>query len=226
MVRSAAAAGFSPSAHVLSAIVTTAEPFSPTVVKMDDQEIDTQIPDVLLSAAYRASGHLDPSELETLYRCDKITGGLETRRLEVIAKRAFETNHYTGSYLAMRFTTADDAYQRFLFDAIGEQNVIKMADADPTFRARARELSSVLPPFTIENPKDVRELMGLAEKVGVHAANAKDAVRSVEQLVKRTALRMGLDEHVAEAITAGRSPYDLVKAAPVILASLRGARKT
>ncbi len=189
------------------------------VRQMKETDIDTPTPSVLLGVAYRASGRLDPSEIEALYRCDKAAGGVEADRVRAIAKRAFETNHYKGSYLAHRFVAADDGYQRFLFDAIGEQNMLKMADTNSAFRARARELTDILPPFNIDEPKDARELMSLAERVGVHAANVKEAVREVNKRIAWTAQRAGL-ERAVEGITAGRNPYDLVKAAPAILASL------
>lgn len=189
------------------------------VRQMKETDIDTVTPDVLLGVASRMSGRLDPSEIEALYRCDKASGGVETDRVRNIVKRAFETNHYDGSYLADRFVTPDYEYQKFLFDAIGEQNVLKMADANSAFRIRARELTHLLPPFDIDNPKDARELMSLAERMGVHATNAKEVVRGVNQRITLAAQRAGLEQAV-EAITAGRSPYDLVKAAPAILASL------
>lgn len=182
---------------------------------------DFNLPDAIVSSAYRSRSKLEHEEITTLFALDKASGGFEQERIKaVIAGYDGKRNvPLPGWKSAENLIFRDDELQSLALDAVGEQRVTQLSELSGAFRARLRELRpETLPPFNAyERPADAQELSHLASQNGIHDKNPKMIMRRFHSTLKR----LTGDENVYEAIMAGRTDYDLAKNFGTIVKALR-----
>ncbi len=194
--------------------------------QLTDMPEDFNLPEVIVSSAYRLRGKLEQEEVATLFALDKASGGFEKERIKgVIAgydsKRKVPIPAWKS---AENLVFADDDLQALAYEAVGEHRVNQLSEQSGAFRARLREVRpETLPPFNAsERPADAQELSHFASKNGIHDKDPKMIMKQFNRTLKRLAG----DDSIYDAIVAGRSDYDLAKNFSSITKALRNRAKS
>lgn len=187
---------------------------------------DFNLPEAIVTGAYRLRGKLEHQEVATLFALDKASGGFERERIKgVIAgydgKRGVPI---PGWKSAENLVFADDDLQALAYEAVGEKRVSQLSEQSGAFRARQREVHpESLPPFNAsERPADAQELSHFASQNGIHKKDPRTIMRQLNNRLKKLAG----DDAIYEAIVAGRSDYDLAKNFGTITKALRSKPKS
>ncbi len=195
--------------------------------EVEDLSDTGSIPSVMMSTAYQMRQKLEKSEIEALYRIDTATDNTERERLSRIIQGYSQGDGviFSPAHLADRLNFRDNDLQRLAFSAVGPERITQFADSNGRFRARLRDLDpSALPPFDARtNPADARELAELAEatNLNIRERDPNSIIRRVTQRIRRAT---DGNEALFNAVTVGRSEYDLVKHAGAIVRSLNGQK--
>ncbi|MCA1806769.1 MAG: hypothetical protein LC687_02735, partial [Actinobacteria bacterium] len=182
---------------------------------------DFNLPEAIVSSAYRSRGKLEHEEVATLFALDKASGGFEQERIKgVIA--GYDSKRKVpipGWKSAENLVFADDDLQALAYEAVGEQRVNQLSEQSGAFRARQREVRpETLPAFDAsERPADAQELSHFASQNGIHDKDPKTIMRQFNNRLKKL---VG-DDAVYDAIVAGRNDYDLAKNFSGIVKALR-----
>lgn len=187
---------------------------------------DFNLPDAIVSSAYRLRGKLEHEEVATLFALDKASGGFELERIKAVIagydnKRKVNLPDWKS---AENLIFHDEDLQELAFDAVGEKRVAHLSDQSGAFRARLRESRpETLPPFNAsERPVDAQELSHFASQYGIHDRDPKMIMKRLHSTLKRVTG----DDNVYEAIVAGRTDYDLAKNFGTITKALRSRAKS
>ncbi|MEI7632566.1 MAG: hypothetical protein WCJ60_04600 [bacterium] len=187
---------------------------------------DFNLPEAIVSSAFRSRGKLEHEEVATLFALDKASGGFEQERIKgVIA--GYDSKRKVpipGWKSAENLVFADDDLQALAYEAVGEQRVSQLSEQSGAFRARQREVRpETLPAFNAsERPADAQELSHFASQNGIHDKDPKTIMRQFNNRLKKLAG----DEAVYDAIVAGRNDYDLAKNFSGIVKALRSKPKS
>jgi hypothetical protein len=194
--------------------------------QLTDMPEDFDLPEVIVSSAYRLRGKLEQEEVATLFALDKASGGFEQERIKwVIA--GYDSKRKVpipGWKSAENLVFADDDLQALAYEAVGEQRVNQLSEQSGMFRARLRELEpEMLPLFDpLELVADAQELGYFAEQNHIHDKDPKIIMKRFNRTLKRLAV----DDSIYDAIVAGRSDYDLAKNFRGITMALRSSAKS
>jgi hypothetical protein len=182
---------------------------------------DYMLPSSLVGAAYQLRGQLDKTEVQTLFKLDKAGGSCEAERLKaVIAGYDKDRKVPLPDWKnAENLVFADDELQALAIDAIGEDRAAHLAEESGKFRACLREQRpESLPTFDPRaNIADAAELRYIASQSGVHEKNPDSILSTMRRRLKTLAGGAG----VLEAVTVGRSEYDLVRNYAAITEALK-----
>jgi len=187
---------------------------------------DFNLPNAIVSSAYRSRGKLEHEEVATLFALDKASGGFEQERIKgVIA--GYDSKRKVsipGSKSAENLVFADDDLQTLAYEAVGEHRVNQLSEQSGAFRARQREVRpETLPAFNAsERPADAQELGHFASKNGIHDKDPKMIMKRFHSTLKRGTG----DDIVYDAIVAGRTDYNLAKNFSGIVRALRSRTKS
>jgi hypothetical protein len=187
---------------------------------------DFNLPEAIVSSAYRSRGKLEHEEVATLFALDKASGGFEQERIKgVIA--GYDSKRKVpipGWMSAENLVFADDDLQALAYEAVGEQRVSQLSEQSGAFRARQREVRpETLPAFNAsERSADAQELSHFASQSGIHDKDPKSIMRQFNNRLKKLAG----DDAVYDAIVAGRNDYDLAKNFSGIVKALRNKPKS
>jgi hypothetical protein len=187
---------------------------------------DFNLPEAIVSSAYRSRGKLEHEEVATLFALDKASGGFEQERIKgVIA--GYDSKRKVpipGWKSAENLVFADDDLQALAYEAVGEQRVSQLSEQSGAFRARQREVRpETLPAFNAsERSADAQELSHFASQSGIHDKDPKSIMRQFNNRLKKLAG----DDAVYDAIVAGRNDYDLAKNFSGIVKALRNKPKS
>jgi hypothetical protein len=187
---------------------------------------DFNLPEAIVSSAYRSRGKLEHEEVATLFALDKASGGFEQERIKgVIA--GYDSKRKVpipGWKSAENLVFADDDLQALAYEAVGEQRVSQLSEQSGAFRARQRDVRpETLPAFNAsERPADAQELSHFASQNGIHDKDPKSIMRQFNNRLKKLAG----DDAVYDAIVAGRTDYDFAKNFSGIVKALRSKPKS
>ncbi len=184
------------------------------------------LPDAIVSSAFRLRGKLDHEEVATLFALDKASGGFEQERIKAVIA-GYDSKRdvpIPGWKSAENLVFSDDDLQALAYEAIGAERVVQHSEQSGAFRARLREVSpETLPPFNAaERPADAQELGHFASQNGIHDKDPKTIMRQFNNRLKKL---VG-DDAVFDAIVAGRTDYDLAKNFSGIAKALRSRAKS
>jgi len=189
--------------------------------QLSEMPEDFNLPDTIVSIAYRLRGKLEHEEVAMLFALDKASGGFEQERIKgVIAgydsKRKVPIPDWKS---AENLVFADDDLQVLAYEAVGEERVNRLSEQSGAFRARQRQVRpETLPAFNAsERPADAQELNHFASQTGIHDKDPKSIMRQFNNRLKKL---VG-DDAVYDAIVAGRNDYDLAKNFGAITKALR-----
>jgi len=197
-----------------------------TAAQLPEMPADFNLPEAIVSSAFRSRGKLEHEEVETLFVLDKASGGFEEERIKgvVAGYDSKRKGPIPGWKSAENLVFADDDLQALAYEAVGEQRVSQLSEQSGAFRARQREVRpETLPAFnTSERPADAQELGHFASQNGIHDKDPKAIMRQFNNRLKKLAD----DDAVYEAIVAGRNDYDLAKNFSGIVKALRSKPKS
>jgi len=166
------------------------------------------VPENVAAAAYRLQDRLQSQELETLY---KISQFAENQNMQTIVESYVRgTMVQRPDYQTiLRLVQPEDDLQEKIFDAMDDQDITKYADVSGNFRARLRELRpDSLPAFDASSREaDAKELRFLVDNYNIRSKTPDHIGRELRRKLRSEA---GSDD-VYEAVTFGRSDYDLAK---------------
>jgi len=162
------------------------------------------VPENVAAAAYRLQDRLQSQELETLY---KISQFAENQNMQTIVESYVRgTMVQRPDYQTiLRLVQPEDDLQEKIFDAMDDQDITKYADVSGNFRARLRELRpDSLPAFDASSREaDAKELRFLVDNYNIRS-------KTPDHIGRELRSEAGSDD-VYEAVTFGRSDYDLAK---------------
>ena len=179
------------------------------------------LPDAVVGSAYRLRGKLEHEEVATLFALDKASGGLERERIKAVITGYDNKRNVSlpGWKSAENLVFSDDDLQVLAYEAVGDDRMQRLAEQSGKFRVRLRELRpEVLPPFNAaERQADAQELSYFAGLNGIHDKDTKMIMKQFNRIL----IRLAGDDGIYDAITAGRTDYDLAKNFNNIVKALR-----
>jgi hypothetical protein len=166
------------------------------------------IPNGVTAAAYQLKDKLQDNELETLYKIAQVTP-LENFQAILGSYVRGTTVQRPGWQRIERLVKPNDGLQREILSVLNANEIAEFADKSGKFRARLRGLKpDSLPLFDASTREaDAKELSFLAEQQNINTRNPSHIVREVRRRLRKEAR----DDSLFEAVTFGRSDYDLVK---------------
>lgn len=180
------------------------------------------LPPDVVTEVYKLHGKLDRSEIETLFKLDTASSGIEREKIgRIVAEYDKNGNKVLSDrHKAGKLVFSDDDLQNVVYEAIGEARLRQLADVNGRFRARLRGLRPEdLPPFDASARKeDAEELRHFASENNISAWSEPEEVFND---FKSRLRRLAGSESVYEAILAGRTDYDLAKNFSAITTALR-----